>query len=187
MGRIVIFIHSRWGFLTQTRRAPLSSNRCSAFRLKAGRCFHYAWESRKIHNCLRCFCLFCRWFIYFRYCTFNMTVFWKTECSLNRNPQTNSFKVSKSATLTQSIERAEMTWTQHRRARALCWRAVAWGNSWWFQSANISDLTGIKVGISLETDEERSSSSPCCSLGRPRELSSRRSHFYPALVNWRAS
>lgn len=55
-----------------------------------------------------------------------------------------SFLNAQTCTLMLNGERAEMTWTQHRGVRALCWRAVAWGNSWWFQSANIFKLDGGK-------------------------------------------
>lgn len=73
--------------------ASLSSNRCSAFRLKAQCCFHYSRKSGETPNCLHCFCLFTRWLACFLCCAFNMTVVQKTEFSFKQNPQTNHVKL----------------------------------------------------------------------------------------------
>lgn len=130
--------------LTKLVRSSLSSNRCSAFSLEAGCCFQNPGQNRKIHHYIRCFCSFSarRWFC-FRCRRFKMADIQKRSSSWSKTAN-KPFQTAQTCALMLNGPRAEMTWTQHRGVRALCWRAVAWGNSWRFQSANILKFEGNK-------------------------------------------
>lgn len=89
---IFIFIDPRWRFATETTRTPLSSNRCSAFRSRAGCCFQFSRERRKIYNCIQCFRLFSCWLFYFRCRAFNATIIRKAWRFSKQKPTSKYFE-----------------------------------------------------------------------------------------------